>query len=75
MLNFPLIDADATGKQIRQLREKNGLTVKELEAKLHVTQRAIYRWEEGKSLPQIESLFALSKLLGVSITEILVLKD
>lgn len=75
MLNFPLIDAAATGKQIRQLREKNGLTVKELEVKLHVTQRAIYRWEEGKSLPQIESLFALSKLLGVSITEILVLQD
>ena len=41
MLNFPLIDAAATGMRIRQLREENGFTVKELETKLHVAQRAI----------------------------------
>ncbi len=34
--------------------------------------QAIYKWQQGKSLPSTDNLFALSRSLGVTIEDILV---
>lgn len=37
--------------------------------------QAVYKWEWGKSLPTVDNLYALSRLFGVTIENILVGND
>lgn len=59
------------GKFISALRKEKGLTQKELGEKLNLTDKAISRWENGKSYPDIEMLESISKELDVSISELI----
>lgn len=73
---FPVIDLAATGANILRLRKEAGLTVKELQAYFGFSDpRAIYAWQQGNSLPSIDNLLALSRILNVAIEDILVTKD
>lgn len=70
---FPVIDLIATGRNILRLRKDRGLTVADLQRFFGFdAPQAIYKWQQGKSLPSTDNLYALSWLLGVSIEEILV---
>lgn len=62
------------GKFISALRKEKGLTQKELGEKLNLTDKAISRWENGKSYPDIEMLESISKELDVSISELIACK-
>lgn len=70
---FPVIDLNATGKNILRLRQERGLSVKDIQGYFHFEEpRAIYKWQKGESLPTVDNLYALSRLLGVGMDEILV---
>lgn len=70
---FPTIDLQATGENIIRLRKASGLTVRELQQYFGFEEpQAIYKWQQGKSLPSVDNLLALSILFGVSMNEILV---
>ena len=70
---FPTIDLHATGENIIRLRKANGLSVRELQHYFGFEEpQAIYKWQQGKCLPSVDNLYALSRLLGVSMNEILV---
>lgn len=70
---FPTIDLRATGENIIRLRKANGFTVRELQHYFGFEEpQAIYKWQQGKCLPSVDNLFALSRLFGVSMNEILV---
>lgn len=60
---------------LKELREKNGLSQDELAEKLFVTRQAVSRWENGNTLPNPETLKALSKLYGVTINTLLGSKE
>ena len=64
------MDAEKTGKLIRELRTEKALTQQELASALHVSQTAVSKWESGKSLPDISLLEPLSEVLGVSIADL-----
>ena len=71
--HFPVIDLAATGKNIIRLRTERGLTVRDLQAYFGFEEpQAIYKWQQGKSLPSVDNLYALGALLGVTMDEILV---
>lgn len=54
------------------LREKSGISVRELQKMMgFATPQAIYKWQRGETLPTIENLAALSRVLCVSMDEIL----
>lgn len=73
---FPSIDLKATGENIVRLRKRKGITVKELQVYFGFEQpQAIYKWQWGDSLPSVDNLFALSKILEVPMQEILVESD
>ena len=72
---FPVIDLEATGKNIQRLRQAKGLTVRDMQGYFRFEEpRAIYKWQSGQSLPTVDNLLALSRLLEVSMEEILVSK-
>lgn len=62
------------GKFISALRKEKGLTQKELGEKLNLTDKAVSRWENGKSYPDIEIFECLANELGVSISELIACK-
>ena len=59
-----------TGKVIKELREKQQLTQKELAEKIMVSDKTISKWETQKGLPDIAVMEDLAKVLGVSISEL-----
>ena len=70
---LPTIDMKATGKRILELRKQKGLTVRDLQDYFGFTEpQSVYKWQQGKSLPSIENLLALSQLFGVAMEDILV---
>ena len=57
---FPVIDPIATGKNIIRLRVERGMSVRDLQAYFGFEEpQAIYKWQQGKSLPSVDNLYAL----------------
>ncbi|MBE5748495.1 MAG: helix-turn-helix domain-containing protein [Clostridiales bacterium] len=56
---------------IFKLRTTNGLSQDELAEKVYVTRQAVSRWENGETVPNVETLKLLSKLFNVSINTLL----
>lgn len=68
---FPTIDKERTAKNLRRIMETQGMGAKELQRLLHLgCVQSVYHWLEGKSLPTIDNLYAISVYLNVSIDEI-----
>lgn len=69
------MDVKATGRRIRQLRETRGISVREVQDYLGLdAPQAVYAWQRGESLPSVDHLIGLSKLFGVPVDELLVIK-
>lgn len=62
-------------KRLKELREYEHLGYAELGQELGVSGTAIARWENGKRIPNIESLYAIAKFFGVSSDYLLGLED
>ena len=72
--NLPAIDMEATGRNIANLRENAGLTVKDLQIFFGFgTPQAIYKWQHGTAMPTIDNLVALAMIFEVSIDDIIVI--
>lgn len=65
------MDAKKIGLFIADQRKSLELTQAELAEKLHVTDKAVSRWERGQGFPDINSIEPLADALGVSIAEIM----
>lgn len=60
-----------TKEVIFELRTNRGMSQDELAEKVFVTRQAVSRWENGDTVPNTETLKALSKLFDVSINTLL----
>ena len=56
---------------IFELRTKKGLSQEELAEKVFVTRQAVSRWENGETIPNVDTLKLLSQLFDVSINTLL----
>ena len=73
---YPIIDVKATGARIRELRKECGFTIREVSEYMgFTTDQAVCKWQRGESLPTVDNLYALSKLYGKSMEDILVGDD
>lgn len=76
MFMVPTINMEATGRNIRRLRENAGLTVKDIQDIFGFeTPQAIYKWQRGTAMPTLDNLVVLSVVLEVTIDEILVVNN
>ena len=65
------MDPKRTGKYISDNRKKKGLSQKELADKLHITDKAISKWERGLSFPDISMLIPISEVLDITLYDLL----
>lgn len=65
------MDPVRIGKFIKNLRQKNHLTQKELADQLGVTYQAVSKWENGKNIPDIFLLKKISMIYQVNMDELL----
>lgn len=65
------MDNRKTGELIKELRKEKGLTQSQLAQQLHITDRAVSKWERGLCAPDIALLEPLADILDVSILEVI----
>ena len=59
------------GEKIREYRQKQGLTQDALAAELHVSSQAVSKWETGQTMPDINLLVPISKVLRIGLNDLL----
>lgn len=73
MLVYPTIDLVKTGQNIARIRKEKGITVAQIcEVMGFENPQSVYKWQRGSTLPSVDNLYALSRLLGTAMEEILV---
>ena len=73
---YPTINMKATGARIKELRVAKGITVTEISEFMGFAEpQAVYKWQRGECLPTVDNLFALSRILGSTMEDILVGND
>lgn len=65
------MDAKKTGNFIAEKRKEINMSQRELAQHLHITDKAVSKWERGLSFPDISLLIPLSELLNVSLYDLL----
>ena len=65
------INNEQFGKFLSELRKEKGLTQNQLAQMLCRSDKAVSKWERGLSLPDIDLIMPLAKILGVTTTELL----
>lgn len=65
------MNAEMTGRLIAERRRELGLSQTELAEQLHVTDKAVSRWETGRGMPSVDLLEPLADALGLSVSELL----
>ncbi|MBO5746907.1 MAG: helix-turn-helix transcriptional regulator [Clostridia bacterium] len=65
------MDQVKTGRFIAECRKTCGMTQMQLAEKLNITDRAVSKWENGRSLPDSTIMLELCGLLNISVNELL----
>ena len=58
------------GERLKDYRQREGLSQEQLAEILCVSRQAITKWENDKGVPDIDNLIAVSKMLGISLDEL-----
>lgn len=67
------IDMERTGQRLKNYMDFRNISVKDIQQYLGLTcPQSIYRWIKGKALPSVNHLYMLSRLLKISMEELLV---
>ncbi|MBQ4283743.1 MAG: helix-turn-helix domain-containing protein [Lachnospira sp.] len=66
-----MLDKNVVGKNIVAYRKHRGINQKELAKMLNISAQSVSKWESGISLPTLEMVYELAKVLDVSVDSIL----
>ena len=64
------MDQEKIGRFIAACRKEQGLTQADIAEKLGITDRAVSKWETGRSMPDASIMLELCNLLKISINEL-----
>ena len=65
------MNRERTGMLIAEARKQKNMTQKDLAAALHVSDRAVSKWERGAGFPDVSLLEPLADALGLQVLELL----
>ncbi len=69
---FPTIDMRATGVRLKEIMDDRGFSVKDIQNYLGLAAaQSVYHWLDGRSLPTVDNLYALSELFCLTIDDML----
>lgn len=72
MENYPVINRYETGQKIKWIMRFRGMLVRDIQKYLgFATPQSVYHWFEGRNMPTIDNLYALSELFHVSVDTML----
>lgn len=57
-------------QNILRLRKENNLTQAEVARRINYSDKAVSRWEAGEVVPDLETIYALSEVFGVPVSQI-----
>lgn len=66
-----IMNQEHIGKFIAKCRKEQNLTQEELAEKLHITYKAVSKWECGKNLPDASIMLNLCNILKISVNDLL----
>lgn len=66
-----IINQTEIGKFIAKCRKEKRLTQAQLAERLNITDRAVSKWETGKSMPDSSIMLELCEILGITVNELL----
>lgn len=67
------INMKATGERLKKLCEENCVTIKRIQDELQIgAYQSIYNWFAGKTLPSLDNMYRLSRLLGVPMEDMII---
>lgn len=70
---YPVVDLKRTGQNIKRIMQLKGFSVKDVQDYLELsTPQSIYHWFDGRNLPTIDNLYALSELFQIPVDAMLV---
>ena len=70
---YPVVDMKKTGQNIKKIMQKKGLTVKDIQTFLELSApQGIYHWFDGRSMPTLDNLYALSELFHMPVDMLLI---
>lgn len=65
------MNQEKIGKFIAELRKEKGLTQSQLAEHFDISNKAVSKWETGKSLPDASIMIDLCNLLGITVNDLL----
>lgn len=67
------IDVKRTGEKIKETCGQKGVTVKKIQEELYIGSfQSVYAWFSGKTLPSLDNMYRLSRLLGLPMENLIV---
>ncbi len=65
------MEQQTMGEMIADLRRARGMTQAALAQQMHVTDKAVSKWERNLSCPDVKTIPQLAQILGVSVEELM----
>lgn len=56
------------GQAVKEYRQKNGISLKQMGEQLAISPQAIHKWEQNITYPDITMIPRIAALLGVSVS-------
>lgn len=65
---YPVIDKKKIGSTLKRYMQERGLTARDVQEYLGLAcVQTVYRWIAGISVPTVDNLYALSRLMNTSV--------
>ena len=65
------MNAETTGALIAEIRQERNMTQAQLAEKVHVSDKTISKWENGKGFPDSSTWESLTEALGITVYELI----
>lgn len=75
ILQMITIDMNATGKKLKEMRKKSGMTIKQIQEACGISAAAVCKWQNGQAIPSLDNLLILSHIWNVKIDDLIIRQE
>ena len=63
------IDMEKTGKKIKEIRKRSGMTIRQVQEACGISAAAVCKWQNGQAMPTLDNLIILADLWRISLMQ------